>query len=81
MPSRPVLSTLTARSVGIINAIRNNASADYYNAVPAAENTTESIRAVGQAITAYQPRMNEFISALVNRIARVVVTSRMPSSA
>lgn len=77
MPSRPVISTLTARSVGIVNAIRNNASAEYYNAVPAAENTTESIRAVGQAITAFQPRMNEFISALVNRIARVVVTSRM----
>ena len=77
MPSRPVLTTLTAHSVGIINAIRNNASADYYNAVPAAENTTDSIRAVGQAITAYQPRMNEFISALVNRVARVVVNSKM----
>ena len=77
MPNKPVLTTLTAHSVGIINAIRNNASADYYNAVPAAENTTDSIRAVGQAITAFQPRMNEFISALVNRVARVVVNSKM----
>lgn len=77
MPNMPTITTLTARSVGIINAIRNNASAEYYNAVPRAQATTESIRAVGQAITAYQPRMNEFVNALVNRIAKVVVTSRM----
>ncbi len=77
MPNMPTITTLSARSVGIINAIRNNASAEYYNAVPRAQATTESIRAVGQAITAYQPRMNEFVNALVNRIARVVITSRM----
>ena len=80
MPNKPVVTNLNARSVGILNAIRNNASAEYYNAVPRAEDTTESIRAVGQAITAFQPRMNEFVSALVNRIARVVVTSRMYSN-
>ncbi len=80
MPNMPVVRTLNARSVGIINAIRNNASAEYYNAVPKAAETTESIRAVGQAITSFQPRMNEFINALVNRIARVVITSRMYSN-
>ena len=68
---------LTAAAADILNAIRNNASLEYYNAVPRCEDTTESIRAVGQAITSFQPRMNEFVSALVNRIARVVVTSRM----
>lgn len=77
MPNMPTVTTLTAKSVGIINAIRNNASAEYYNSVPRASATTESIRAVGNAITAYQPRMNEFVNALVNRIARVVITSRM----
>ena len=80
MPSIPYTGSLNARSVGIINAIRNNASLEYYQSVPAAVDTTDSIRAVGQAITAYQPRMNEFISALVNRIAKVVVTSRMYSN-
>lgn len=80
MPNIPVVRSLNARSVGIINAIRNNASAEYYNAVPRAKATTESIRAVGQAITSYQPRMNEFINALVNRIAKVVITSRMYSN-
>lgn len=80
MPNKPVVTNLNARSVGILNAIRNNASAEYYNAVPRAEDTTESIRAVGQAITAFQPRMNEFVSALVNRIARVVVNSKLYSN-
>lgn len=77
MPHIPTTSALTANSVGIINAIRNEASAEYYNAVPAANETTESIRMVGEAICAMQPRMNEFINALVNRIGRVVITSRL----
>lgn len=80
MPIKPTVSQLNANSVGILNAIRDNASAEYYQAVPAAQETTESIRAVGEQILAYQPRMNEFVSALVNRIARVVVTSKLYSN-
>lgn len=80
MPIKPTVSQLDANSVGILNAIRDNASADYYQAVPAANATTESIRAVGEQILAYQPRMNEFVSALVNRIARVIVTSKLYSN-
>lgn len=80
MPRIPTSSSLNANTVGILNAIRNEASADYYNAVPAVTETTASIQAAGQAITAYQPRMNEFINALVNRIALVVVTSRRYSN-
>lgn len=77
MPHRPTVSSLNANSVGIINAIRNNASQDYYQAVPAAIETDESIRNIGKEICAFQPRMNEFINALVNRIALVIVTSHM----
>lgn len=80
MPIKPTVSQLNANAVGILNAIRDNASADYYNAVPAAQETTESIRMVGEAILSFQPRMNEFVSALVNRIARVVITSKMYSN-
>lgn len=80
MPIKPTVSQLNANSVGILNAIRDNASAEYYQAVPQAQATTESIRAVGEQILAFQPRMNEFISALVNRIARVVVTSKLYSN-
>lgn len=77
MPIMPTTSTLKANAVGILNAIRDNASADYFNAVPQANETTESIRAVGQAIMAFQPRKNEFVNALVNRIIKVVVTSKL----
>lgn len=80
MPIKPTVSQLNANSVGILNAIRDNASTEYYQAVPQAKATTESIRAVGEQIFAFQPRMNEFVSALVNRIARVVVTSKLYSN-
>ena len=80
MPIKPTVSQLDANSVGILNAIRDNASAEYYQAVPQAQATTESIRAVGEQILAFQPRMNEFVSALINRIARVVVTSKLYSN-
>ena len=80
MPIMPKVSSLNANSVGIINAIRNNASLEYYKAVPEAKATTESIRKVGEAICGYRPRMNEFINALVNRIALVAVTSKMYSN-
>lgn len=80
MPIKPTVSQLDANSVGILNAIRDNASAEYYQAVPAAQATSESIRSVGEQILAFQPRMNEFVSALVNRIARVVVTSKLYSN-
>lgn len=76
MPTIPQVSTLNASAVGIINAIRADASLEYQNNVPIVEATTESIRAAGQAITGYQPRANEFINALINRIALVLVTSR-----
>lgn len=77
MPIAPTISTLNANSVGILNAIRDNASADYYNSVPAVNETTESIRAAGQAIMSFQSRKNEFVNALINRIAKVVVTSKL----
>lgn len=80
MPLKPTISQLNANSVGILNAIRDNASAEYYQAVPHADATTGSIRAVGEQILAFQPRMNEFVSALVNRIARVMVTSKLYSN-
>lgn len=77
---KPVQTNLNANSVGILNAIRDNASLEYYQAVPRAKETTESIQNVGSAICAFQPRMNEFISSLINRIAKVIVTSKMYSN-
>lgn len=77
MPIRPNAVNLTATSVDILNAIRNNASANYQNYVPAADATAESIREIGAIIMNYDALQNEFLSALINRIGLVMITSKM----
>lgn len=73
---KPTVSTLKTNSAGILNFIRNEAGGDYAAAVPTAQQTTESIRMVGEAILGYQPRVNAFMD-MVNRIAKVVVASKL----
>lgn len=73
---RPNYTNIKTSSVGIINAIRNSASAEYKAGVPLATETTESIRQIGSLILGYQPRANEFVESLVNRIAFVLLTGR-----
>lgn len=77
MPTIPKTQTLNASSVDILNAIRNSASTNYRDFVPTATNTAESIRRIGEIIMQYTPLQNEFLNALVNRIARVIITSKM----
>lgn len=77
MPTIPKTPTLKASSVDILNAIRNSASTNYRDFVPMANNTVESIRGIGEIIMQYTPLQNEFLNALVNRIARVLITSKM----
>lgn len=76
MPTIPETRSLNASSVDILNAIRNSASANYRDYVPAANPNAESIREIGAVIMNYTPLQNEFLSALVNRIGRVIVTSK-----
>lgn len=80
MPTIPKTQTLNASSVDILNAIRNSASTNYRDFVPTAKNTSESIRRIGEIIMQYTPLQNEFLNALVNRIARVIITSKMYSN-
>lgn len=80
MPTVPKTQTLNATSVDILNAIRNSASSNYRDFVPTANNTVESIRGIGEIIMQYTPLQNEFLNALVNRIARVIITSKMYSN-
>lgn len=80
MPTVPKTKTLNASSVDILNAIRNSASTNYRDFVPTAKNTAESIRSIGEIIMQYTPLQNEFLNALVNRIARVIITSKMYSN-
>lgn len=74
MPSIPKIQKMTANSVEILNAIRAQADAEYQNRIPIA--TQENLREVGNAMMQYRPAQNTFLNALVNRIARVIITSK-----
>lgn len=80
MPTRPATTNLTAGAVDILNAIRNSATANYRNYVPAASQDLDSIREIGAVIMQFPALQNEFLSALVNRIGRVMITSKMYSN-
>lgn len=75
VPSKMI--TLTNASVDVINAIRNSASVDFKNKVPIATPNAESIREIGTIIMDYPALQNEFLSALINRIGKVVLSSKM----
>ena len=77
MPNIPSTTQLTGRSVDILNAIRNSATANYRDYVPAAEENLDSIREIGAVIMNYPALQNEFLSALINRIGRVIITNKM----
>lgn len=80
MPTRPTVQTLNATSVDILNAIRNNASSNYRDYIPEADPSLDSVRAIGAIMMDYPQLQNEFLNALVNRIGRVIVTSKMYSN-
>lgn len=77
MPTKPKVVTLTNSSVDILNVIRNNASQNYRDYVPKATPDADSIKEIGAVIMDYPNLQNEFLSALVNRIGRVLITSKM----
>lgn len=80
MPTKPTVKTLTNSSVDILNVIRENATQNYRDYVPKATPDAESIKTIGAVIMDYPSLQNEFLSALVNRIGRVLVTSKMYSN-
>ena len=77
MAVKPRIVTLTNSSVDVLNVIRNNATQNYKDYVPVATANAESIREIGAVIMDYPTLQNEFLSALVNRIGRVLITSKM----
>lgn len=64
-----------ADMTSILNTILANASTEYTSRVPVATQT--NITAVGNPITSYQPVQNEFLDALIGRIALTVVRQKM----
>lgn len=65
----------TKTLVEILNTIRDNSSAEYQERVP--EATRDNIVAVGDPIINYSPIANEFVSALINRIAFTIIQSKI----
>lgn len=77
MAIKPKQATLTANSVEILNTIRSSATQYYKQMIPQAKANTASIRQIGNIMMNYEPLQNEFLSALYNRIGRVIITSKM----
>lgn len=79
MPTRPKVVTLDTNALNIVNAIRNNASNYYKDYVPAITDVSE-LKGIGKIIMDVPALQNEFLSALINRIGLVVITSKMFSN-
>lgn len=74
MPRRVAITSLNASTLDIINTIRANASMEYQNLVPEITQATE-IPKVGEILYGYPALANQFLSALINRIALVRINS------
>lgn len=74
MPKKIAVTTLNASTIDILNTIRANASANYVSTVPTVS-VEQDIPKVGEILVGYPALANEFISALMNRIAEVRIRS------
>ena len=74
MAHRVKLTTLDASSLKIINTIRENASYEYQQNVPVITDA-KMIPKVGEIILGNGALQNQFLNALMNRIAKVVIES------
>lgn len=74
MPRRIANSTLNASTIDILNVIRQNASLEYQANIPTITQA-QDIPKVGEMLFGYPALANQFINALVNRIALVTVQS------
>lgn len=74
MPKKVALSTLNASTIDILNTIRANASQEYQDSVPVVTNEHD-IPKVGDVLYGYPALANQFLNALINRIALVQVKS------
>ena len=76
MPNIPKIITKTNVSVDVLNAIRNASSQNYKDYVPIATKDAGVIRKIGAVLVDNPALANEFVGALINRIARVYISSR-----
>ena len=76
MPTRPQKVTMDTQVLNILNAIRNNASNEYRDYVPPITDVSQ-LRSIGTIIMDYPALQNQFLSALINRIGRVLISSKL----
>jgi len=74
MPKRIAVSTLNASTIDILNTIRANAGLEYQNNIPEVTKVSD-IPTVGQCLMGYPALANQFLNALINRIALVRIKS------
>lgn len=63
------------KSVDLLNAIRNESSDAYKERIPTA--TQDNISQVGSAILNYNTARNEFVNALLDRVAKTVIKNKL----
>lgn len=80
MAKRIAVNTLNASTIDILNTIRANATYEYQSLVPTVADVTD-IPKVGDVLYGYPAMANQFLSALVNRIALVRVKSAVFNNA
>lgn len=80
MPKRIAVTTLNASTIDILNTIRQNANYEYQSLVPEISSVHE-IPKVGEVLYGYPSLANQFINALVNRIALVNVKAAVFNNA
>lgn len=80
MATKPIVQTMKNSPEAIakiLNTIRDNGTADYQSYVPKADpEAADSVRAIGSVLMDYVALRNEFVSALMNRIGLVLITSK-----
>lgn len=74
MARKPAVSSLNASTIDILNVIRKNASAEYRDKIPAIAKAND-IPAAGDILFGYPGLANEFVEALMGRIAYVAIKS------
>lgn len=93
MPTKPtaVKNVNEMNAADILNVVRSEVGGDYASMVPQAlkagtvvngrkitkADSLASLRSIGDIIMNYQPLQNAFLTNIVNRIARVIITSRL----
>lgn len=74
MAKRVAVTALNASTIDILNVIRQNAGLEYQSSIPVIT-TADDIPKVGEIIYGYPALANQFLNALINRIALVKIKS------